>query len=124
MWDGPGGPVTQAFWQCDPEQAPWGKGGPDLQLCEDVEQLLPGRLELGKEAVWARPARLLELEWPQAFPSHVHVPNSDPAEPHLERKEGACQKALLTANGESSGEVATEAADEVGGTKGEGAVAS
>lgn len=45
VWDGPGGPVTQASWQCDPEQGwllfgSWGKGRPDLQLYEDVEQLL------------------------------------------------------------------------------------
>lgn len=49
--------------------------------------------------VWYMSARLLEVEWPQAFPSHVHVPNSDPPEPShrasLERKqEGPCQEAL------------------------------
>lgn len=74
------------------------------------------------------PARLLEVEWPQAFSSRVHVPNSDPPEPghraSLERKqEGPCQEALLTVNGEllqaapgeSSGEATREAADLGGG---------
>lgn len=71
------------------------------------------------------PARLLEVEWPEAFSSHVQVPNSGPPEQshraELERKqEGPCQEAVLTgllqvAPGESSGELATEAADLGGG---------
>lgn len=82
--------MTQAG-QCDPEQAPWGKAGSCLDPGEKVgltfscvkmwSSYCSGWLELEKRKVWAMPARLLKVEGPQAFPSHVHVPNSDLSEP-------------------------------------------
>lgn len=42
---------------------------------------MSGMVGMGRGEVWAMSARLLEVEWPQAFPAPVHVPNSDPPEP-------------------------------------------